>query len=77
MARRITLTRDERIALGEAVEGGGTFQPLSTAVAGWKVEQLVTKLQHRGLLDATGTITDEGHRAMAENRQTKPKGAHA
>lgn len=73
MARQIKLTRDERIALNEAIDSDGQFDMLDSEISAFKVEQLVVKLQHRGLLNGM-RITDEGRRAMAEARQTKPKG---
>jgi hypothetical protein len=66
VARRINLTRDERIVLGSYISGA-TFTMLDS-----RVDQITKKLIARGLIE-NGEPTSEGRRAMAEARQTKPK----
>lgn len=76
MARRIKLTRDERIVLKSAIDNHGHVPDDVPGVAEWKADQIVEKLRHRGLLHII-SITDEGIRAMAEHRQTTPKEVRA
>lgn len=70
MARRITLTRDERILMAAAIANTG-HQPGGARPV--NVAHVITKLQHRGLLDEAGDPTDLGRRAHAEARHTTPK----
>lgn len=73
MARRITLTRDERIVLAAAIEDGGHIRRLPHKVPVIDLGRITTKLEHRGLIDCMGHITDDGHRAYSEARKTQPK----
>jgi hypothetical protein len=73
MARRITLTRDERIVLQAALDNSGNL--VDECLPQYRMEHVATKLAQRGLVDQ-GRITNEGLRAMATNRQTKPKEAY-
>ena len=80
MARQIKLTKNERIVLQAIIDDGGSLRrPYDDvdSLTSYDVGRVLTKLDHRGLVGAGLAITAEGLRAMAENRQTKPKGAHA
>jgi hypothetical protein len=73
MARQIKLTRDERIVL-DSIINQTTFTMSNRAF-----QHTLDKLRNRRLI--TGDLsdgldaTDDGRRAMRENRQTKPKEA--
>lgn len=63
MARPPKLTRDERIILGAAA-GRDTSAP--TGPRPVNTAHAITKLQHRGMLDAAENITDAGRRALGQ-----------